>query len=87
SSLYPRGPAQHKNVSLFHGSDSLPPRCHGGPPDVFFFFFFWSALDLISRGFCSLLGCFLSAMSARVAGFASALTLVPVTFSLILLQG
>uniref|UniRef100_A0A8C0Z765 Uncharacterized protein n=1 Tax=Canis lupus familiaris TaxID=9615 RepID=A0A8C0Z765_CANLF len=58
-----------------------------GTPGCLFFFFFWSALDLISRGFCSLLGCFLSAMSARVAGFASALTLVPVTFSLILLQG
>lgn len=57
-----------------------------GIPDVIFFFFLVCPWPNLKR-FCSLLGCFLSVMSAHGAGFASALTLVPVTFSLILLQG
>uniref|UniRef100_A0A8C6GIP4 Uncharacterized protein n=1 Tax=Mus spicilegus TaxID=10103 RepID=A0A8C6GIP4_MUSSI len=61
-----------------------PLSCRGGTPGCLLP---PSVLDLISRGFYSLLGCFLSARSACVAGFTSALTLVPVTFSLILLQG
>ena len=78
---------RHKNVNLSTGATTFlwvamgDPRCH------FFFFSFpvcpWPNL----KRFSSLLGCFLSAMSAHGAGFASALTLVPVTFSLILLQG